>query len=150
MGKDARRTYTPEQKQEALALYLEHGPAETSRRTGIRAGTIRQWARRGGVTSPRAERAVAGAEAARKSWAQRRATVCLAAGEAAEELIGKVRESPDARKAADWARAFAIATDKAQLLDGGATGRVEVSSAEERERRVAELRDELAARRASR
>ena len=40
--------------------------------------------------------------------------------------------------------------DKTQLLEGGATGRVEVSTAEERERRVAELRDELAARRASR
>ena len=38
---------------EALRTYAEHGPAEAARRTGVRSGTIRQWAFRAGVTSPR-------------------------------------------------------------------------------------------------
>lgn len=41
-----RRTYTDEQKAEALALYAEVGPAEAARRTGIAAGTIASWASR--------------------------------------------------------------------------------------------------------
>jgi len=36
----------------ALELYQEVGPAETARRTGLRAGTIRAWASRAGVSSP--------------------------------------------------------------------------------------------------
>jgi hypothetical protein len=150
MATDGPRTHTAEQREEALTLYVEHGPAEASRRTGIPSSTIRAWGRKAGKTSPRAERAVAGAEAARLSWAQRRAEVALLAGEAAQELVEKMRASSKPREAADWSRAFAISVDKAQLLDGGVTGRVEVSSAEERERRVGELRDELAARRATR
>jgi len=150
MASDGQRHYAPEQKEQALALYVEHGPADASRRCGIPSATIRSWAKRAHKSSPRAEHAVAGAQAARLSWAQRRAEVALRSGEAAAELIEKMRQAPKPREAADWARAFAIAVDKAQLLDGGATGRVEVSSVEERERRVAELRDELAARRASR
>ena len=86
MGTDARRTYTPEQKAEALALYVEHGPAEASRRCDIPAATIRQWGKRAGKTSPRAEQAVAGAEAARKTWAQRKGEVALLAGEEAEAI----------------------------------------------------------------
>ncbi len=150
MVTDGHRHYEPEQKERALALYVEHGPSEASRRCGIPSATIRSWAKRAHKSSPRAERAIAGAEAARLTWAQRRAEVARRSGDAAAELIERVRQTPKAREAADWARAFAIAVDKAQLLDGGATGRVEVSSAEDRERRVAQLRDDLAARRASR
>ena len=55
-----------------------------------------------------------------------------------------------AQQKAYLARAFALMVDKTQLLEGGVTGRVEVSTAEEREQRVRELRDEVAARRAKR
>ena len=74
----------------------------------------------------------------------------LLAGQEAEEIVRQMLDTSNARQKADLARAFALMVDRTRLLDGGATGRVEVSSAEERERRVAELRDELAARRASR
>lgn len=47
--KRARRTYTPEQRQEALALYKLHGTAEAARQTGIPKGTIDTWRRRDGV-----------------------------------------------------------------------------------------------------
>src|SRR5215471_16334098 len=42
----ARAVATDEQREEALRLYVEHGPAEAARRTGWRAATIRQWAHR--------------------------------------------------------------------------------------------------------
>lgn len=46
-------TYPAEVRAEALRVYAEHGPAEAARRTGARSGTIRRWAFRAGVTSPR-------------------------------------------------------------------------------------------------
>jgi hypothetical protein len=39
----AKRPVKPEVKLEALQLAEEHGPAEASRRTGVRAATIRTW-----------------------------------------------------------------------------------------------------------
>ena len=86
MGMEAR-TYTSEQRTEALVLHVEHGPAEASRRCGIPVTTIRSWAKRAGKTSPRADRAAAGAEAARKTWAQRRAEVALRSGEGTAPLM---------------------------------------------------------------
>ncbi len=58
-----------------------------------------------------------------------------------------MRQAGKPREAADWSRAFAIAVDKAQLLDGGSTSRVEVTEAEVRAG-VQRIRDDLAARRA--
>lgn len=43
------RTYTDDEKQEALLLYVDHGPAEASRRSGINALTISSWAKRSGL-----------------------------------------------------------------------------------------------------
>jgi len=37
----APRIYTDDEKKEALELYRQHGPAEASRRTGIKSATIR-------------------------------------------------------------------------------------------------------------
>jgi hypothetical protein len=52
----ARCNYTTEQRTEALKVYAEAGPAEASRRTGIKRATISKWASRHGVSSDRAER----------------------------------------------------------------------------------------------
>ena len=43
------RTFTDEEKQEALLLYVDVGPAEASRRTGISPLTISSWAKRSGL-----------------------------------------------------------------------------------------------------
>lgn len=126
MGTDAR-TYTPEQREEALRLYVEHGPAEAARRLGIPAATVRSWAKRAAKTSPRAQVATAGAEAARRSWSQRKHEVALLAGQEAEAIVRQMLATANARQKADLARAFAVMVEKTQLLDGGATGRVEVS-----------------------
>ncbi|MBE0467587.1 MAG: hypothetical protein IBX71_10250 [Candidatus Desulforudis sp.] len=45
-----RRRYTAQEKEQALTLYADVGPAETARKTGIPSGTIRKWAQRSGLT----------------------------------------------------------------------------------------------------
>jgi len=51
-----RRTYTDDQKSEALELYVEHGACETARRTGIPQKTISSWAARNKVRSTAVEK----------------------------------------------------------------------------------------------
>lgn len=141
-----KRSYTDAQRAEALEAYREHGPAKAGRRTGIPAGTIRQWAKRGGLTSARTASAQASVAAAHLSWAQRRADVCMRAGEVAADLLERAAASGKHREVRDFMASFAVAIDKAQLLDGEPTARV--ASADERRKQVQHLRDELAARRA--
>jgi hypothetical protein len=44
------------QRSEALGLYTEHGPGETSRRTGIPRSTISRWGSDEGLDGPRQNR----------------------------------------------------------------------------------------------
>jgi hypothetical protein len=89
----ARVTYTREQRTEALTLYTELGPAEASRRTGIKRATISKWASRDGVSSDRAERTRKATEAARQSYAEGRARRSAALAEEADALIERLREA---------------------------------------------------------
>ena len=45
--------YTDEQRAEALALYIDHGAAQTSRQLDIPARTIRRWANDAGLAAAR-------------------------------------------------------------------------------------------------
>lgn len=55
MVRRTRSTFTPQQKAAALELYVAHGPAETARRTGIKASTLRNWASTAGLRAPENE-----------------------------------------------------------------------------------------------
>jgi transposase-like protein len=154
MGKDARRTYTDEQRKEALELYVEHGPTEASDRTGVPAPTISSWARRCGKTTARSEAAQAAVDAAKATWAQRKARVATDAGEAAENFVQRAVGSNRSRDVRNLMGAAEAAIRVAQLLDGGATGRLELSEEEAiaelrrlRDEVTAEQGDELAAKR---
>lgn len=148
MAATVPRSYTDAQRQEALALYREHGPAEASRRTGIPGATIRSWAHRSGEeASEGAGRTRAATEAARLSWAQRRAQLCDATGSVAAEVLDRIRASKKANDARALAQTYGVLVDRAQLLDGGVTGRLEVSGPEDLREKVQSLRDDLAARR---
>lgn len=146
-SKTPRRTYTQAERAHALELYVEHGPAEASRRSGIPSGTIRQWALREGLVKARAEGVRANVDAMRLTWAQRRGEICVRAGEVAANLLERADGSERSRDASDFMRGFAVAVDKAQLLDGAPTERV--ASQVERVEKVKQMRDELAARRAA-
>jgi len=145
---DGARTYTPEQKDAALALYREHGPAEAGRRTGIPGATIRSWAHRSAEdASEGAEQTRAATEAARLSWAQRRAQLTDETGTVAAQMLERIKVSKRSSDARALAQAFSVLIDRAQLLDGGATSRVEVADPEDLAARVRGLRDDLATRR---
>lgn len=140
-----RRSYGESERAEALRLYREHGPAEAARKTGIPSNTIRSWALRAGEGLSRQDTARANVAAARLTWAQRRAEVAVRSGEMAAGLLERA-EGAKPRDARDLMASFKIALDAAQLLDGAATERVEIS-ASERVERVQAMRDEVAARR---
>jgi transposase-like protein len=132
----ATRKYTDEQRAEALALYAEVGPAKAARQLGIRAGTLRQWAVRAGVTGhdPRTRLAT---EAAKTKWAARRDDLANQAGAAAQivlEAMVKAAQGGDGTTARGLSIAFGVTVDKAQLLSGGATSRdqIDVSTPEAR------------------
>jgi len=144
----AARAYTDEEKKEALALRRTHGPAEASRRTGIKCATIRSWAHRSAEdASEGAEETRAATETARLSWAQRRAELTDETGAVAAAILDRIKVSRRSSDARALAQAFSVLIDRAQLLDGGATSRVEVADPEDLAARVRGLRDDLATRR---
>ena len=153
----ARRSYSEEERETALRLFVEVGPAEAGRRLGIPNKTVGTWARRAGLKvdlEKTASDTSAGTKAAALAWARRRPGMRDASGQAAEEFLIKARASTKGGEARAFATAFAICLDKAELLDGRATERVDVSESEARERvrqlRDELLRDELAAKRKAR
>lgn len=120
--------WTREQKAEALALHRDHGPAEAARRTGIPKPTIASWARRAGVHSDAtdgAERTRVARRAAEEAWATRRARLADKMGQLAETLADRAFDADESRDAKQLVEAAEKAGGMAQLLTGGATGRVE-------------------------
>ncbi len=81
----SRRTYSAEQRDAAIALYLEHGLADAARLSSVPRGTLSSWAVRGGVQTDAAgaSRARARSEAARARWAE-------VTQEHREELAGRL------------------------------------------------------------
>jgi transposase-like protein len=113
-----RRCYSAEERERALERYVEVGPAEAGRETGIPSATIRKWAERSGarIRDARKCSATAAVESARLTWAQRRGEIVQRAGEAAAAFLEQAIEAGP-RAAADWMRAFKIGVDTAQALD---------------------------------
>jgi len=111
--------YTAEQRAEAERLYVEHGTAEASRRTGIKAATIGSWAHRSGLASKRLETVQQGMLA----WAQRREVMAGLMGGLIERVLDELADSDLSELSAkDQATVLGILTDKAQVLTGGKTG----------------------------
>jgi len=120
------RTYTPEQRARALGLYREGLPAsEVARRTSIPRGTITRWASEGGVESARAEKTARATEAAKLSWERRRVQLADEEGAVAAGLLDRMRDATPL-ETFNLARAHGILIDKAELLAGRATARLDV------------------------
>ena len=150
---------TPEQKAQALSIYIECGPAEASHQTGIASATIRSWAHRSGQTVLRRQSNVAAVQAAILSREQRRARLAddlLAVAErevamlyqpvhtrnvAARSRLIESDDLPEAPERRQMITIAAIAIDKSQLLAGDATSRTEVDdTAARREQIIEQLR----------
>lgn len=128
----AKRSYTDEQRREAIQLYAEAGPCEVERALGIPKGTVTKWAQAAGVRTEHSERTAEATAQHQQSWAERRARVADAMGEVAELAVGRARRELNggsARNARDCAATAAVMADKAQLLSGGVTTRTADASA---------------------
>lgn len=79
----AKRTYTPEQRAEALDLYRTDGPTAVDQRMGIPKQTVQDWAKAAGVRTIRTETTAAAVEAHQADLAQRRAQL-------ASDLMGDI------------------------------------------------------------
>lgn len=138
----ARRTYTPEQRAEALELYAQHGAVETCRRTGIAKGTLQSWAHRSGVATACNENRRANVEALKAKWDERRIVMVHEIGAVAHMALAQAEEAVAlgrGRDAKDFATTMAILVDKAQLLTGAATSRHETVIMDHLDREIESL-----------
>lgn len=136
--------YTDQQKTEALELYVTHGPTETSRRTGIPKDTVSAWAAKAGLRT-NVSKTANGRAAQRIKWEDRRDGMAHDLGRVAAKAIAwaeRAIDSDDGKTAQTAITSAAIAIDKAQLLTGGATNRVEHAGYDEREKEIRQLIDQ--------
>ena len=129
-------TYTPEQREEALRLYEEAGPAEASRQSGVPARTVVRWATRAGLTRRRLEKTSAATEMLTITNAQRREKIREKLLIRVDELLDRLGLEVGARDVQSLAIAFGVLLDKYRLELGEATGRMENLDLSAAERRI--------------
>jgi transposase-like protein len=110
------RTYTPEQRAEALQLVAEVGAAEVGRRLDIPGATIRAWARKAGMaaSAPVSEPTRAATDAARRSYAERRTEIARETGAVASDLLDRIRSAGKPSDVRALASGFGTLIDKAR------------------------------------
>ena len=157
--------YTTEQKEEAVNTWQELGTAEASRQTGIPGRTLRRWANDKGLVSQAnaqktGEARAAGALKAATAWGDFREAEALSAGAAAARLRNRLLEGRiipgredkngnpvfvpiEAKEVKDLAVAYGILVDKAELLSGKATSRIEVWAESELDRDLKQAMAEM-------
>lgn len=142
-----RPKYTAARKAELLALYREHGAAETARRTGVPKGTLTSLAKRAGVTSAAAETTRAATAQYVANADARRARLADRLLELAEMSAQRVSDVLDDASVRELVGVFTRSIHDHMLLTGLATQRVETT--DPRERAGAAV-DELEAKRRER
>jgi transposase-like protein len=136
-----KRTYTDEQRQEALRLYKEVGPGEAARQLGIPGKTISSWAKRECIQSDAPAKMAAAIDMARLTREERREQLREKMLDKALDLLGRMDEQHKDFRGKDaeavywekapadacknYATAAAILLDKFRLEVGEATGRTE-------------------------
>jgi hypothetical protein len=153
--KNTKGHYSKKARDTALKLYVEEGPAVAAKETGISSTTIRQWAKRSGVTEDREKRTQAMIEAAARDAAAKREKIKLECRRRALDLLErfdarheyfvgkdgdrKHLDNPTAGDVKDYSIAIGVLIDKAELLDGRATDRTEHRSTDQLDREIEKL-----------
>lgn len=162
------RSYTTEERAEALAFYETDGVTRAEAKTGIHRRTIGRWAQAAGIvpqaTTEKTTRARADAATRiATTWADYRARESTNAGAMAAALRTVIREqlagTPiiadvkgkrtvvgskiDGRNIQSLTTAFGIFIDKAELLSGNATSRIETWATSELDRDLKALVEEM-------
>lgn len=166
-----RRTYTDDERRDALALYETDGPRAVEAQMGIPAGTVVGWARANGVQTRSIETASAATRRSVLTMAQRRAELAAGLMDDIDRLRGQLfapcverkavvlnqggfqgqavevvdvqREQPTFGDQKAIMTSLAIAVDKVLLLTGEATSRTEVVTTGPIEAEIARLEHEL-------
>lgn len=141
-----RQSYTDEQKETALAIYVERGVAAAASETGIIAETISSWASRAGLAVVANENRLMAIEASQTEFERRFANLkgrMLTEAEGALERIQKpftkivvdqkggeheIEALPEPADQAKLGTLFGILFDKLQLMTGGSTSNVLIES----------------------
>lgn len=130
-------TFTDAQKTAALDVAQTDGYTAAATMAGVSERTIHRWAKDAGLVEPvtdveqktRAARAAA-AERVSRTWADFREGEALNAGALAARMRDELRQRADrgaeGRDLRDLAVVYGILVDKAELLSGQATSRIEV------------------------
>ncbi len=129
--------FTDDEKTHALALLETQTYTQVAETIGISERTLHNWAKTAGLIEPvteveqktRAARAAA-AERVSRTWADFREQEALSAGALAARIRGEIRDRVEAggegKDLRDLAVTYGILVDKAELLSGQATSRIEV------------------------
>lgn len=150
-----RRTYTNEEKAEALALYAAEGPTAVQRHLGIAKATVSNWARANDVRTVRNERTAAATEAIRLDREQTRERLRDEMLRRALDLLDRMDQEhidfrgkdakrvtypkPSASGCQAYATAAAILLDKFRLEVGEVTGRTETTTRDHLDREIEHL-----------
>lgn len=135
------RTFTDEEKSEALLLYVDKGPAEAARQTGISPLTISSWAKRSGLHTNAVVKTKEATAALMAKQAEMRAELRVRMLHKALELLDRMDaphvefKGKDANQVAypvapaaavqNYATSIGILLDKYRLELGEVTGRTE-------------------------
>lgn len=87
------RSYTQEERVEALRAYEEYGTSKAARLLGIPRGTINTWAHKAGARTERSENTRAAVEAKKTDNALRRANIASRLLDIAEGLAAELDDS---------------------------------------------------------
>jgi transposase-like protein len=129
-----KRTYSDEERANAVDLYAKHGPSEAARLTNIPMKTIASWANRDGVQTSAPRVALSANEANRVKWETRRLEEANDAGADAarvREAMVAAALAGAAKQANQLYNVYGVLIDKAQLLSGSATSRTETVDKDE-------------------
>jgi len=141
-------TYTKEQKQKAVDLYVKVGTAEAARRTGITGRSIIRWANTAGVSQDKANQTEAARESLALKNAERRERIRNMILEKIEDILGRMDQPHHDYRAAgkelhriewesarsgdvkNYAVSMAVLLDKYRLEMGEHTSKISVADAE--------------------
>lgn len=126
-----RDRYTDAQRAEAVELYRTAGPTAVQTQLGIHKGTVTKWAQAAGVATVSNQRNAAAVEAVKITTALRRNVVAERLWEIADVASRRELDLIGDANLHDVVGARTRAIHDAQLLDGSATGRVDLNQRRE-------------------
>ncbi len=135
--------YTDAQRRKAINLYIEHGTAEASRRSGISTRSIKRWAKDSDVVAQARDKTGQAREELARVNAERRERIKTMLLEKIEDLLGRMNlphvdfKGKDARQITyptatsgdvkNYAVSVAVLIDKYRLEMGESTSRAEIT-----------------------